>query len=68
MRQDFSNVEVLQENKKDKTEILTKQVDSGIISPNEAREKLGYPKHSSPEADLLRIKNNTNNIQPINYA
>lgn len=66
MRQDFSTVEVLQENKKDKTEILTKQVDSGIITPNEAREKLGDPKHSSPEADLLRIKNNTNNIQPIN--
>lgn len=67
MRQDFSKVEVLQENKKDKTEILTKLVDSGILTPNEAREKLEEQKHNSPEADMLRVKNNsTTDVQPIN--
>lgn len=66
MRQDFSKVEALQENKKDKTEILTSQVSNGIITPNEARVKLGEPKHESPEADVLRVSKNNNQNDTTN--
>lgn len=56
MRQDFSNVEVLQANKKDSNEIIISRVNAGLITPNEAREELGKPKLDIPEANQLKLK------------
>ncbi len=61
MRQDFSKVECLQENLKEKADILASFKDKGIYTANEVREKMGEPKSTDPNADLLII-----NTTPIN--
>jgi HK97 family phage portal protein len=69
MRQDFSKIECLQENLKDKSSILINLKNSGIYTANEVREKLGDAKISDDNADKLLINtnivadlgNNTNN-------
>jgi HK97 family phage portal protein len=55
MRQDFSKVECLQENLKEKSEILGSFKDKGIYTANEVREKMNMPKSADPNADLLII-------------
>ncbi len=61
MRQDFSKVECLQENLKEKADILSSFKDKGIYTANEVRAKMGEPKSTDPNADLLII-----NTTPIN--
>jgi HK97 family phage portal protein len=72
MRQDFSKVECLQENIKEKTDLVISLRNAGIISANEAREKLGDNASSDENADKLIINTTlvqnlgTNNVQPVN--
>lgn len=61
MRQDFSKVECLQENLKEKADILGSFKDKGIYTANEVRVKMGDEKSDDPNADLLII-----NTTPIN--
>lgn len=78
MRQDFSSVEVLQENFKEKAEIFAMLRQAGIISANTAALELNQPIIESPNADLVltdnskvlletlgRKKENENNILEI---
>lgn len=58
LRQDFSDVEVLQENFKDRATTVAMLKDSGIITPNEAREALNEEPSTDPSADMLSIKQN----------
>lgn len=41
-------------NQKEEMEVHTGYVDSGILTPNEAREKLGFEKHT--DGDVLRVR------------
>jgi hypothetical protein len=68
MRQDFSKIECLQENLKDKADTLIKLKDAGILTANQVLEKLGEAKSNDPNADVLNTKQNisTQPIQPIN--
>jgi HK97 family phage portal protein len=63
MRQDFSKVECLQENLKEKADILMNMRSRGIYTANEVREKMGMDKISDPTADELIISTTlTNNL------
>lgn len=67
MRQDFSKVECLQESLKEKAETLVKLKDSGILTANEVRVKIGEKESDDVNASTLECKQNNNqNIQPIN--
>lgn len=68
MRQDFSKIEALQENLKDKADTLIKLKDAGILTANQVLEKLGEAKSNDPNADVLTSKQNNlqQPIQPIN--
>jgi HK97 family phage portal protein len=55
MRQDFSKVECLQENLKEKSEILGNLKIKGVFTANEVREKLGEVKSDDTNADKLII-------------
>lgn len=59
LRQDFSNIEVLQENFKEKSEVFALLKNSGIITANTAAEALKQPKSTDPNADLLIITANS---------
>lgn len=61
MRQDFTQIECLQDNLKEKSEILGSFKDKGIYTANEVREKMNMPKSNDPNADLLII-----NTTPLN--
>lgn len=53
MRQDFSSVEVLQENFKEKADVFTMLVQAGIITPNTAALALKQPQIETPNADQV---------------
>ncbi len=55
MRQDFSKVECLQENAKEKNEIVISQKVNGIITANEARIELKKPTSTDENSDKLII-------------
>lgn len=63
MRQDFSKVECLQENFKEKSTTLKELKDSGIYTANEVRVKLGDKEIEDPNANILN--SNKKDIQPI---
>lgn len=63
MRQDFSKVECLQENLKEKAQILQDFKTKGIYTANEVREKMGEQKSNDPNADILII--NTTAVENI---
>lgn len=64
MRQDFSSVQCLQENMKEKNDILTNLVKTGIITPNEAREQLNFTKIDAENANNLQnMQQSQNNLQ-----
>lgn len=67
MRQDFSKVDCLQESLKDKAETLIKLKDSGILTANEVRIKIGEKEIDDVNANNLSAKQNNSqqNIQPI---
>lgn len=53
MRQDFSNIPVLQENFKEKAQTFATLKNSGIISANEAARSLKLPESLDPKAESL---------------
>ena len=59
---DTDNIEAIQEDKKFAMERLTKAVDGGILTANEARVELGYPLAKGPTADMLQNAKIVNNI------
>lgn len=63
MRQDFSKVDCLQESLKDKSDTYIKLKDSGILTANEVRVKIGEKESDDVSANVLN--NKSNNIQPI---
>lgn len=56
MRQDFSGIESLQENFKERSEIFTSLKQAGIITANEAREQLRQPAIVDELADILMVQ------------
>ncbi len=64
MRQDFENIEVLQENFKEKAEVFTTLKEAGIVTANEAREKLKYDTVADPAADKLVVTGKPQFNQP----
>lgn len=62
MRQDFSKVECLQENLKEKADILMNMRSRGIYTANEVREKMGMDRITTdPTADELIISTTLSN-------
>lgn len=61
MRQDFSKVECLQKNLKEKATILMDMRSRGIYTANEVREKMDMPKLDDPTADELIISTTLTN-------
>jgi len=53
MGQDFSSIEVLQENFKEKAQTYSMLKNSGIISANQAARELGQPESVDPKDELL---------------
>lgn len=70
IRQDFSQIPILQENLKEKADVVMKLKNSGIITANEARVKLGESVINNDNANELvinttllnDINNNQNNV------
>jgi len=56
--EDLTDIPGLQPELKDKASYYATLVNTGIISPNESREELGFEKDSDPESDKLRIPAN----------
>ena len=55
---DISHVQSLKQDEKEQVEILAKEIESGIISPNEAREIRGREKITDPLMDKIYLKGN----------
>lgn len=53
-----SNVSAIQPELKDLSDYYTSLTNAGLLSPNESREALRYPKDTDPESDKLRVPKN----------
>lgn len=60
---DLSQIEALQEDKKEQAETARVWVESGVKTPNEVREELGLPASTTPGADDLQL--NKSNPNPV---
>lgn len=58
LTEDVTNIPGLQPELKDQSDYYSTLVNTGILKPNEAREKLGYEADTDPESDKLRIPAN----------
>jgi len=58
LKEDTTDIPGLQPELKDQSEYYSSLVNTGIITPNEARDKLGFEKDESEESDELRIPQN----------
>lgn len=58
LEEDVTDIPGLQPELSDQSDYYATLVNTGIISPNESREKLGFEKDSDPESDKLRIPAN----------
>lgn len=65
MRQDFSGVEVLQEDLNEKSKTIVSLRNSGIITANEAREAIKHEPASDDNADKLIVVNNNIPLEDI---
>ncbi len=65
MRQDFSSVEVLQEDFNEKSKTIVSLRKSGIITANEARAEIGHEKLTDENADKLVVINNEIPLEDI---
>jgi HK97 family phage portal protein len=67
---DISHIQSLKQDEKEQVEILAKEIESGILSPNEAREIRGREKSKDPLMDKIYIKGNLRPLdepyKPIN--
>lgn len=54
---DKQSVPALKEELMKEMDAISKAMQAGVLTPNEAREKLGMPKVNTPEADTLLLKN-----------
>lgn len=55
---DVSNIAALQPELSDQANYYSSLVNTGIITPNEARDKLGFEEDSDPNSDTLRVPAN----------
>ena len=58
LKEDVTDIPGLQPELRDQAQYYTSLVNTGIITPNESREKLGFEDDDSPESDELRIPAN----------
>lgn len=68
MRQDFSNIEVLQENFKEKADVYALLKNSGIVSANTAAEALKQPISTDANADALIISSGNSLLSSLRDA
>jgi HK97 family phage portal protein len=58
LTEDVSNIPALQPEIRDQAQYITSMVNTGVFTPNEAREQLGMEPDPDPESDKLRIPAN----------
>lgn len=58
LTEDITNIPALQPELRDQSQYYTSLVNGGIITPNEARDGLGFKKDEDPASDELRIPEN----------
>lgn len=56
--EDVTDIPALQPELSDLANYYTSLVNTGIVTPNEARDRLGFEKDASPDSDVLRIPAN----------
>lgn len=62
---DTQNIEAIQEDKKEAIDRLSKAVESGLMTQNEARAQLGLPPSDDPTANMLQNAKMINNIPKV---
>ena len=61
---DYSDIPALQEDKEKQSKTLTVYVEKGVLTPNEAREKIGYPEIEGGD----KLKTPTSGFSPADFS